>query len=181
MYNTRGTWTTFEEYCLKGCKVRLLFWGSLFILLTWQTVGSPWPWHPIYSLTFHSIGIFLTQKVCLTMLKWQSLPPKTPWFHFSTLPLLVKVYSHRYISLLPLPLVNGSRQHLYLEGFHQAWCPSHTPDQVNQNHLEWSPEISILKASWWLQHVDKLTATPLERHKYQQSKPRIYQRQYLLE
>ena len=78
IHNTQGRRTTFGELSLKGHKVGILFWGSL---LSYPTLGSPWPQNPTYFLIFHSVSIFLHgslpfhgEGVCITWWSYEPCP-----------------------------------------------------------------------------------------------------------
>lgn len=114
------------------------YWRSLFILLSWQTLGSLWPYNLFtFLLTFHTVNIFLIPKLYLRMLKWQTLPPRTHWFHFMTLPFLGRVCGQRR------PCTASSTFWSVVLNFLCTWRAFKNPDilALNQNHLEWGPDI----------------------------------------
>lgn len=138
MYTTRGTWTTFWRTPLERSQGQNFIEeasSSCWVGKLWEASG-----HRIlftFLLTFHTVSIFLTPKLYLPMLKWQTLPPKTHWFHFTTLPFLGRVHGQRW------PFIASSTFWSVVLNFLCTWGAFKNPDilALNQNHLEWGPDI----------------------------------------
>lgn len=116
------------------------YWRSLFILLSWQTLGSLWPYNLIYlSSNFPYCKHFLNTKALPPNAKMTDTSSQDSLVPFYDLTLLGQsLWSETPLHCFLYLLVSGPQLPLYLKGFQKSWYPSPKPESLGMGsrHLE---------------------------------------------